>query len=272
MLLRPQLLQFALTGGAAFAQNFPTKPITILVGFARRGLTDVLARLLAPTMSQELGQAVVIENKAGASGNVATELVVKAPADGHTLLFSNISQIAINPHAYASMRVDPVKQLTHIAAIAEGDMLLAVNADVPANNVQEFVKLAKDQPGKLNYFTSGAGGMLHVAAEVFKLKTGTNISPVHYRGSGASIPEFLAGQTQMGIEALPVLAQHVKSGKVKALMVPSTKRSPILPDVPTSAEAGYPDLILTGLVWSPRAPRHAASDDFQDLCGTCQGH
>jgi tripartite-type tricarboxylate transporter receptor subunit TctC len=227
------------------AQSLSSKPVRIVVGFAPGGLTDVVARLMAPTMSQELGQTVVVENKPGAGGNIATDVVAKAAPDGHTLLISNISQIAVNPYAYATLPSNPLTDLSHVGAIAESDIILVVHPSVPANTLAELVQLAKAKPGELNYFTSGAGGLQHVASEAFRMRTGVDIRAVHYRGSGASIPEFLSGQTQMGIEVLPLLEQYVKAGRAKALVVYSTKRSPILPETPTAAEAGYPDTLMT---------------------------
>ncbi|MFD0668023.1 Bug family tripartite tricarboxylate transporter substrate binding protein [Ramlibacter sp. MAHUQ-53] len=225
--------------GLARAQDFPARPLKLNVGFSAGGLTDVLARLLATPMGTAIGQSVVVENKTGAAGNLATEFVAKAPADGYNLLFSSVGQIVVSPHTYTDMRVNPKNDLAHISMIGEGDLILTVSAQVPANTIQEFVALVKKNPGKLFFADSGAGGNLHLYMEYFNLLAGLQMTGVHYRGTAQLLPDLVANQVQMSLNAYPAIEGHIQQGKLRPLMVVGRQREPKLPQVPTAAEAGF---------------------------------
>lgn len=219
----------------------PERPVRLIVGFAPGGLTDATARLIAPGLTELLGQSVVVENRPGAGANLSSEAVIRAPADGHTLLVSQGGQITINPHTYGSLPFNPVTDLAHITTILTGDLVLAVHPRLGVTTVQGLVELLRREPGRHNYATSASGGVVHVVTEVFRARTGTDMVSVHFRGSGPAIPEMLSGRVPVAFDAVPLLVQHIQSGALVALGVPSPRRSPVLPNVPTMAEAGLPN-------------------------------
>jgi tripartite-type tricarboxylate transporter receptor subunit TctC len=225
-----------------WAQEYPNKPVKLNVGFSAGGLTDVLARLTATSLSDKLGQPAIIENKTGAAGNLATEFVSKAPADGYNLLFSSVGQIVVSPHTYTDMRVNPQTDLTHISMIGEGDLILTVNTQVPAQTIQEFIALVKKSPEKMFFGDSGAGGNLHLYMEYFNLLAGLKMTGVHYRGTAQLMPDFLANQVQMSLNAYPAIEPYIQQGKLRPLMVVGKQREAKLPNVPTCAEVGLKPL------------------------------
>ena len=225
-----------------WAQEYPNKPVKLNVGFSAGGLTDVLARLTATSLSDKLGQPAIIDNKTGAAGNLATEFVSKAPADGYNLLFSSVGQIVVSPHTYTDMRVNPQTDLTHISMIGEGDLILTVNTQVPAQNIQEFIALVKKSPEKMFFGDSGAGGNLHLYMEYFNLLAGLKMTGVHYRGTAQLMPDFLANQVQMSLNAYPAIEAYIQQGKLRPLMVVGKQREAKLPNVPTCAEVGLKPL------------------------------
>jgi tripartite-type tricarboxylate transporter receptor subunit TctC len=224
------------------AQDYPRQPIKLNVGFSAGGLTDVLARLTATSLSEKIGQPVVIENRTGAAGNLATEYVSKAPADGYNLLFSSVGQIVVSPHTYTDMRVNPKTDLTHISMIGEGDLILTVNTQVQAQTIQEFIALAKKEQGKLFFGDSGAGGNLHLYMEYFNMLAGVKMTGVHYRGTAQLMPDFLSNQVQMSLNAYPAIEAYIQQGKLRPLMVIGKQREAKLPNVPTCAEVGLKPL------------------------------
>lgn len=227
---------------AASAQGaWPTHPVTLVVPFPPGGGTDTGARILAEQLGRKWGQTVVVENKGGAAGIIGADAVAKARPDGYTILMGNIGTQAINPSLYAHLPYDPDKAFAPIALVAELPLAMMINPAVPAKSVQEFVALAKAQPGKLSYSSSGAGGGPHLAAEMFKDATGTHILHVPYRGGGPAIADLLAGHVQLSFMTVLEASGHIKAGRLRALAVTSDKRVSALPHVPTLAESGLKD-------------------------------
>jgi tripartite-type tricarboxylate transporter receptor subunit TctC len=231
--------------GPAKAQDYPSKPIRLVVPFAAGGATDVLARLVGERLTASLGQQVVVDNRPGAGGNIGSDLVARAEPDGYTILMGAVGTHAINPSLYPKMPYDPVKDFAPVTLVASVPNVLVVNPEVPANSVQELIDLAKANPGELNFASSGNGTSIHLSGELFKAMTGTDIVHVPYKGSGPAVTDLLGGQVQMMFDNMPSSLPHVKAGKLRALGVTSAKRSPALPEVPTIAEAGVPSYDAT---------------------------
>ena len=231
------------SGGSAFAQTapasaWPDKPIRIVVGFAPGGFTDVLGRLLGQKLSERLGQPVVVDNKPGAAGTLGADIVAKAKPDGYTLLLAHSNSNSVAPALYPKLPYDVVKDFTPIIPVAYTPLLLTVHPNLPAKNVKEFVALAKSKPNSLSFASSGGGSAQHLAAERFQLATGTRMTHSPYKGSGQAIVDLLSGQVDLNFESPPNVMTHAKAGKLRLLAITSDKRSPLLPDVPTMAEAG----------------------------------
>ena len=234
------LAALAFACAAAAAQNFPTQPVTLVVPFPPGGGTDTGARIIAQRLSAKWGQQVIVDNKAGAAGQIGADIVAKSRPDGYTLLMGNIGTQAINPSLYKKMPYDPDTAFLPISLVAELPLALMINPKVPANTVKELIVLAKAKPGQLSYSSSGAGGGPHLATEMFKQATGTFILHVPYRGGGPAIADLLAGHVQLSTMTVLEASGHIKSGKLKALAVTSAQRVSALPDVPTLAEAVIP--------------------------------
>jgi len=234
---------FAL-GSAAFAQSdYPSRPIRLLVTVPPGGAADFIARLVGAKLADSLGQPVVVENRAGASGTIAADAVAKAPPDGYTLLQNSITTHGIGPHLFDKLPYDPVKDFAPVSGLALLPLIMAVNVDVPAKTVPELIALAKRQP--LNFASSGNGGAPHMAAELFKSVTGAPIVHVPYKGSGPAVADLVGGRVQIMFDAAPSLIQHVRSGKLRVLAAASGQRNRLLPDVPTFAELGYPQVAVS---------------------------
>jgi tripartite-type tricarboxylate transporter receptor subunit TctC len=258
MLKKTLVASLALAASAAFAQAWPTRPVTIVVPFPPGGGTDTGARIVAEQLARKWGQPVLVDNKGGAAGQIGADLVAKARPDGHTLLMGNIGTQAINPALYSKMPYDPDKAFAPIALVAELPLAMMVHPGVPANNVKDFIALAKAQPGKLSYSSSGAGGGPHLAAEMFKDATGSFILHVPYRGGGPAIADLLAGHVQLSFMTVLEAGGHIKAGKLRALAVTSGKRVSALPEVPTLAEAalpGFNSISWIGLLAPAGTPR-----------------
>ncbi|WP_313702311.1 tripartite tricarboxylate transporter substrate binding protein [Achromobacter sp.] len=225
---------------AAIADAYPTKPIRLIIPFAVGGSTDNLGRVLAARLSEKLGQQVVADNRPGAGGNIGTDLVAKAPADGYTLLFATEGTLGINPSLYKKLPFDPEKDFTPIAQFASVPNILVVNPKVQAKTVEELAAYAKSKPASLNMGSAGNGTTNHLSGELFQSMTGVSFTHVPYKGSGPAMADLLADQIQLMFDNLPGSLPHVKAGTLRALAVTSAKRSPLLPDVPTMAEAGVP--------------------------------
>ena len=235
----------------AAAQAWPTKPIRLVVPFPPGGAVDFYARVVQQPLSEVLGQTVVIDNKAGASGMVGAEAVAKAPPDGYTLLLGNIASLAINVGIYPKMPYDPLKDFTPIVRTVDVNYVLVVHPSVPVKSVPELVAYAKANPGKLSYGSAGSGSLPHLGTELFKAQTGTDMVHVPYKGGGPMVTDLLGGSVQVVIGDQANLMPHVQSGKLRALAVATPKRSPNAPDLPTIAEtglAGYDATAWQGLV------------------------
>ncbi len=234
-----------LGAGAAQAQEFPTKPLRIVVPFPPGGSADVLARTIGARLTESMGQPVVVENKPGAGGILGADTVAKAPADGHTMLFAN-TNIAINPTLYKSLPYDTASAFAPVVLMVQVPNLLLVAEDVKATNVKELIALAKASPGRLNYASAGNGTFPHLAVELFKLQAGVSITHIPYRGAAPALNALLAKEVQVLSNDLVNAAQHVRTGKVRALAITGAKRSSAMPEVPTMAEAGLKDYVAVG--------------------------
>ena len=224
--------------GGALAQTYPIKPIRLIVPFGPGGSNDIVARIVAQKLTESVGQPVIVENRPGAGGTVGTDLVVKAAPDGYTLMIGATSTIAANVGLYPKRNFDPVTSLTPIGQIAEGAFLMAVPASSPAKTVREFIDLAKGKPGQLNYGTSGRGSSMHLMGEMFKMLAKVDMVHVPYKAGGPAIADLAVDRVQLLYSDLAALLPFVKGGQVRALAVTTPKRSALLPDLPTMAEAG----------------------------------
>jgi len=225
----------------AQANDYPNRPVTLVVPFPPGGGTDTSARLIATRLSQKWGKSVIVDNKGGAAGMIGADLVAKAKGDGYTLLFGNIGTQAINPSLYKNLPYAPDTAFAPITLVAELPLVMMVNAQVPAKTVEEFIALAKAKPDGMSYSTSGAGSSMHLAAEMFKSGTGTSVLHVPYRGGGPAVADLIAGHVQLSFATVLESSGHLKAGKVRALAVTGKTRVPALPHVPTLAEGAVPD-------------------------------
>jgi len=238
------LLVLVSLGAIAQAPAFPAKPVTLVVPVAPGGILDAVARMLAPEMAKQLGQPVVVDNKAGASGNIGATFVAKSAPDGYTLLVGYSMFHVGNPSMFKDLAWDPVRDFSSVAMVAVSPHVIAVHPSVPARTLQELVDLAKKEPGKLNYASPGSGSVPHVGMELFKQQAGIDVMHVPYKGAGPMMQDVIAGQVQMTVATPPSLLGFVQTGRVRALAVAAKTRHPLLPDVPTTAEAGYPSFVL----------------------------
>ncbi|MBI4191589.1 MAG: tripartite tricarboxylate transporter substrate binding protein [Betaproteobacteria bacterium] len=224
----------------AWAQNYPTKPIRFIVPFAPGGGVDLIGRTIGQKLNEAWGQPVVVDNRGGGGGNIGTDMVAKAPPDGHTLLMGYVGNLAINPFLFKKLPYDPLKDFSPITLAATAPNVLVAHPSLPANSVKELVALAKAKPNALNYASAGNGTVGHMVAELFKTETATQITHIPYKGNGPALTDVLAGQVPLMFSAPGAVLAHVRAGKLKALAVASARREPGLSDVPTFAEFGYP--------------------------------
>ena len=246
----------AILPAAAFAQ-WPTHPVKIIVGFAPGGGTDVVARLIAQKLQESFGQPFIVENRAGATGTIAADLVAKATPDGYTLLMGHVNSNAIAPNLFKTS-YDPVADFQPITYVGYVPNILAVYPAVPAKNIGELIALAKAQPGKLSYASSGVGSTQHLAGELFQILTGTKLIHIPYKGSGQAITDLLSGQVAMNFDTMPPVLPHVQAGKLKAFAISTPQRLSQLPDVPTFTEVGITGFDVTnwyGIFAPAKTPR-----------------
>ena len=244
----------------SYAAEYPVRPIKLIVPYAAGGPTDVLGRMVGDYLSRDLKQTVVVENKAGAQGAIGAEVAARAEPDGYTLFFTAASIVVLNPQLYKKLPYDPVKDFRMLAIITDLPVLMEVHPSVPAKTVAEFVAYAKQNPGKLNFGSAGTGGTTHLAGEMFRQMAGIDMVHIAYKGAGPALTDLLSGNIQLMFDTLGTALPPVKAGLLRPLAVSSAQRIPDLPDVPTMAEAGYPQYAVS--VWYGVAAQSKLPDEI----------
>jgi tripartite-type tricarboxylate transporter receptor subunit TctC len=225
---------------SAFAQDYPSRPINMVVGFAPGGGTDTAARIIAKKLAEEMSQSVVVENKSGAGGNIATDYVAKAAPDGYTILLASVGSLTVAPHIVAKLPYDPQRDLAPITMAVVFPNVLVVHPSLNVKTLADFVRLAKEKPGSIAYGSSGIGGAAHLAGELFNMMAKVNMAHVPYKGGGPAVKDLVGGQIPAAFATPASAGAFVKAGRIVALAVTGAKRSPYMPEVPTVAESGYP--------------------------------
>lgn len=226
------------------AESYPSRPIHLVVPYAPGGVSDITGRIVAQKMTELLGQSVVVENRAGAGGMVGTASVAKSAPDGYTIVLSSLSAYAIGPRLVKTPLYDPINDFTPIASVALAPTILTINAALPFQNLQQLIAFAKANPGKLNYGSSGIGSVAHISAEVLRASAGIELVHVPYKSAAQAYPDMIGGSLSMVFDALPSAIQHIRSGKARPIAMMSDRRASLVPEVPTFAEAGYPEATL----------------------------
>lgn len=247
----------ALAPVAVQAQGYPNRPIRLVLPFSPGGTTDTPGRIIAQRLGEALGQPIIVENKPGAGSTIGTDFVAKAKPDGYTLLLTSTTHV-LSPHLYKHLPYDPLKDFEPVTLVASGPYVLVVNPSLPVKSVRELIALAKAQPGKIDYATSGNGSSQHLVGALFASMAGIELNHVPYRGSGPATADLIGGQVKVGFPGTPIALPHIKSGRLRALAVTTKARSPELPDVPTIAESGVPGYEATiwlGLLAPAGTPR-----------------
>jgi len=251
------LIKFSLSflvlviSNSVVAQNYPNKPIKLLVPFGAGGITDVVARAFAEPLSAELGQQVIVENKPGAGGNIAAELLKTSASDGYTLMMTTIGVVAVNPHTYATIKFDSLKDFSYISTVAETPHVIAINPSVPAKNLSELIKLAKDKPESISFGTAGYGSSPYQGMEILQTSTGVKFLHVPFKSGAESVTNVIGGQVSMTFEAIPVVMPQAQAGKLRVLGIASAKRNSAAADLLTTAELGFPGVVsgsVSGLI------------------------
>ena len=228
-----------------FAQEtYPSRPIRLVVPYAPGGVSDITGRIVAQKMTELLGQPMVVENRAGAGGMLGTGAVAKSPPDGYTIVLSSLSAYAIGPKLVKQPLYDPVADFTPIAAVALSPTILTINTALPFQSLKELIAYGKANPGKLSYGSSGIGSVAHISAEMLRASTGIELVHIPYKSAALAYPDMISGNVSMVFDALPSAIQHIKSGKARPLAMMSDRRASLVPEVPTFAEAGYPEATL----------------------------
>lgn len=225
----------------AVAQQYPARPIRLIVGWAPGGAPDIFARMVGEKLHAQMGQPVIVDNRPGATGNIGAEIVAKAPPDGHTIFNATLS-LAISPGFYKKLPFDPVGSFAPVTMLASVPLILAINPGLPVKSVPELIALAKSKPGGLNYASVGSGSPAHVSAELFQIMAGGKLVHVPYKSGGGMVTAILSGEAQLSFVAIAPALPHVKAGRLRVLAITATKRFPAVPDVPTFAEAGLPGI------------------------------
>ena len=235
-----------LVAAATFAQDYPNRPVRLVLGQPAGGPTDIVARLIAQKLTERWGQSVVVENRPGAGSNIGTDLVVKAPKDGYTLLVGTVQQI-VNPFLFTSLAWDPMRDLAAVSLVTKAHIVLVVHPDSPAKNLAELRALAKAKPGGLSWASAGNGSTGHLTLELFKAQTGVDVVHVPYKGTQPAHADLLAGRVPVMFDGVITSLPHVKAGRLRPIAVASLTRSQLLPEVPTMTEAGLPGFEAVGL-------------------------
>ena len=245
--------------GPVSGQQYPARPVRMLVGFPPGGGTDIVGRIVAQKLAENLGQQVIVENRGGATGMVAAELAAKAPPDGYTIMMAHIAAMSILPSLYPKMQYDTARDFAPVTLAAIGPNLLVVHPSLPVKSVKELITLAKSRPGQLHYASPGSGSVQHLSAELFKLQAKVDMLHIPYKGSGQSIVDLIAGHVQLNFDSVPPVLGHVRQGRLRALAVTSAKRSALLPEIPTVNESGLPGFDM-GTWWGLVAPAAVSKD------------
>ena len=251
-------ISLSVAAHAGYAQGFPVKPVRIVVPFAPGGANDIIARVVSQRLAEPLGQQVIVDNRGGAGGAVGAEQVVRAPADGYTLLLANPGPNAINPVLQPKTPYDPIKDFTMITLMAVSPQVLVIHPSLPVRSAKDLVALAKARPGQINYGSSGIGAITHLAMEFFKTRTGTDMVHIPYQGANLSLTGLIGGQTSTMFAALGSITSMLGSKKIKAIGVAAAARTPLLPEIPTIAESGIKDFEVVnwfGIVGPAGLPR-----------------
>ena len=252
------ILAAALPAGISVAADYPNKPIRMLVGFPAGGSTDVLTRQISLSLAQSMGQQIVVDNRAGATGNVASETAARANPDGYTLMMATVATHAINPAIFSKVPFDPIADFTPVSLIAQYPLLLAAHPGVAAKSVRELIELARAKPGQIRFSSSGSGSPGHLATEIFKIAAKTEMQHVPYKGGSPAVIAVVSGECQINFGTLPGMMPHAKANRLRALAVTTAKRSPAMPDVPTVEESGltgYDVSSWAGVVAPARTPK-----------------
>jgi len=262
------LLAQALPDDARAADAYPAKPIRLIVGFAPGGANDLVARAVATRVSPRLGQQVIVENRAGAGGNIATELGARAAPDGYTLLLASVASFAMSPALLGKVPFDPLNDFAPVAQAAVVTGIFSVHPSMPAKNLKQFVALAKNQPGKIAYASPGVGSIAHLSSELFWHTAGIKLNHVPYKGGGPAVADALAGHVESIFGLISTQTPHIKSGRLRGMGVASLRRSSALPEVPTIAESGYPGFEANGwlgFAFPARTPKPIVDHMFKEI-------
>jgi tripartite-type tricarboxylate transporter receptor subunit TctC len=265
--MRALAFAFAVLLASSASAQFPSKPVHIVVAFPPGGGTDIVARLLAPRLAEAWGQQVIVDNRAGASGVIGTEFAARSAPDGATLFLGTLGNLAVNQHLYPKMTVDPLRDFAPVTQVVAVHFVMVANPSVPVRNVAELIALAKSEPGKINYSSSGPGGAPHLAGELFKSMARVDIVHVPYKGSAPSFTDLLGGRVAFTCDSLVQALPYVRDGRLKALAVLGAARTPLLPDVPTVGETlpGYELTNWFGLVAPAATPRDTVARIHADV-------
>jgi tripartite-type tricarboxylate transporter receptor subunit TctC len=260
----------AIVSGAAWSQQYPVKPVRIVVPYPAGGGSDLMARSISKVLSNRLAQSIIVDNRGGATGMIGTDVAAKSTPDGYTLLLGSVAEIALNVAVYRKMSYDPERDLAPIGLLATSPLVLAVHPSLPARNVNEFIALAKKRPGEIGYATAGAGSPHNIAGEWMKLLAKIDILHVAYKGGGPQLVDLTGGHVHSGFLALPIVAPHLKAERVRALAVTSSKRSPAIPNVPTLDESGLRGFDVSqwwGILAPANTPREIITKLNTELSG-----